>query len=112
MSNVDLTNKIERLQPSEERFGVVLTALSAFIEEIDSSSRYLNVRGELSAKSGTTLQDDIELVAAAYDSLGRVIGTSSCAYSLENFFSLDTFELTISLPISQILKIRLYPKKM
>lgn len=110
MPNVDVTTKIELLKTSEERLGVTLGSLSAFVEEIESSY-HLSVRGELNTKNGATLKSDIELIAAAYDSFGRVIGTSSHTYYLDDFFSLEIFEIFIDLPLNEISKIRLYPKR-
>lgn len=109
MANIDVTSKIERLEVFEERLGVMLESLSAFVDDV--VPYFLWVRGELHTRNGTELQEDVELMVAAYDSSGRVIGTGTRRYLAEDFFGLETFDLGFSLPLSQVSKVRVYPKK-
>jgi len=113
MVNIDVTSKIERLEVFEERLGVRLESLSAFFTDygLDNFNNDVNVRGELQVREGTELQQDVELVMAVYDSSGRVIATSSKSYYAGEFFGLETFELTVEIPMNQVAKIRVYPKK-
>jgi len=112
--NIDMTNKIERLEVFEERSGVILNSLSAFFIDFQGwagiDTNYLKVRGELQSQANMTLQRDIELVVAVYDSSGRIIGTSSRTYLANEFFGLETFDIEVSLPLIQVSKIRIYPK--
>ncbi len=110
MANIDITSRIERLEVFEERLGVTLQSLSAFVQDGGADS-ILEVCGELQPLNGTELQGDVELVVAAYDSSGRIIGTSSCSYFADEFFGLETFDLTVLLPMNQVTKVRVYPKK-
>jgi hypothetical protein len=109
MADIDVTSRIERLEVFEERLGVTLESLSAFVE--DDAPYYLKVYGELHTRNGTELQGSVDLVVAAYDTSGRIIGTSSHWYSADDFFGLETFEFTVALPLSQVSKVRIYPKK-
>ena len=111
MWKVDVTNKLERLEVFEERMGVRLDSLSAFLEEQEHDT-WLKVCGELQSQVGTELRENIEMVVAAYDSSGRIIGTSGAYYLSEDFFGLETFQLLINLSINEVSKIRIYPKKM
>ena len=112
MADIDVTSRIERLEVFEERLGVTLENLSAFVQDSGAdSSTPLVVCGELQPLNGTKLQGNVELVVAAYDSSGRVIGTSSCIYFADEFFGLETFDLIVVLPMNQVSKVRVYPKK-
>ena len=111
MADVDVTSKIERLEVFEERLGVTLESLSAFVTDHGADDIYLAIRGELQTRDGTELQGDVELVIAVYDSSGRIIGTDSCLYLAKNFFGLDTVDRLFRLPLNQVTKIRVYPKK-
>jgi len=113
MHGIDVTNKLERLEVFEERSGVRLDSLSAFLKDWgDNDNIFLTVSGELQSQVGTELQEDTYLVVAVYDSSGRIIGTSGLSYLSENFFGLETFDLLVNLPINEVAKIRIYPKKM
>jgi hypothetical protein len=110
---IDITSRIERLEVFEERSGVRLESLSAFVLEFDSLPIYVTVRGELQARDGTELQQDVELVIAAYDSSGRIVDTRTIYYYKKNFFGLETFDepMMIPVPVNQLAKVRVYPKK-
>lgn len=115
MSKSDITNKLERLSAFEERWGVTLSGLSVFFE-IQDPEYYdddeITILGELKAQTGTEISEDIELVVAVYDNEERVIGTSSSTFYADDFFTLETFEMNVSIPKHlNILKVRIYPKK-
>ena len=69
MAQIDVTSKIERLEVFEERLGVTLDNLSAFVQGSDDGSGdgFLHVYGELQTRNGTELQKNVELIAAAYE---------------------------------------------
>jgi hypothetical protein len=110
MTKIDVTGKIERLEVFEERLGVRLDSLSAFVAKYNELST-ITVCGELQARDGTELQQDVELVVAVYDLSGRIIGTASYCYFAKNFFGLETFEILAEIPVSELSKVRVYPKK-
>lgn len=111
MTNIDVTNRIERLEVFEERVGVTLDSLSAFVEDYGAGGICLRVCGEIQARNGTELLGDVDLVVAAYDSSGRIIGTEFKIYCVDKFFGLETFNLAVQIPLSQVSKVRVYPKK-
>jgi len=112
MADIDVTSKIERLEVFEERLGVTLESLSAFVHDNGPGySVFLIVRGELQTRNGTELQGNIHVVVAAYDASGRIIGTESLGCYVEDFFGLETFHLTVEIPLNQVSKVRIYPKK-
>lgn len=85
MTVTDITNLIERLEAFEDRLGVRLESLSAKFEQYDDTG-FVKVLGELHPQSGTTLQKDIELIVAAYDSSSRIVGTGSTYLEASGFF--------------------------
>jgi hypothetical protein len=111
MSQIDITSKIERLEAFEERLGISLENVSAFVDDDGSSSIPLQVCGEILTRNGSEIQEDIELSIAAYDPSGRVVGTASKCYRASSFSGLEIFKISTYLPVSSISKIRVYPKK-
>lgn len=107
----DVTRLVERLEAFEDRLGVRLEALSAAMWEDDDGVR-LRVRGELHLKSGTGLQQNVELVAAVYDSPTRIVGTDHRYFYTAKFFGFEVFEMRVELdPVLKLTRIRVYPKQ-
>ncbi len=117
MAKLDLTSKIERLEAFEERLMVSFKSLSAFIdaedEDEDGDDDYItvDVRGEIHAATGTKIKKDVTVVIAVYDKSDRVIGTSESTYYSDDFFGFDTFTESVHVPVRNVAKIRIYPKK-
>ena len=109
MADVDVTDRVERLAALEERLGVRLEGLSAFVSGGEDHV-WLTVRGELQPQEGTELGVDLEVTVVAYDAAGRVVGTDSHPCSADGFFGLEVFELLVQLPVSRLSRIRIYPK--
>lgn len=110
---IDLTGQIERLEAFEERLGVTLEALSAFVEhhQYDAGAS-LKVCGELHARNGPNLEQSIILQIAAYDRSGRVVGTSNYTqFEAGRFFGLEVFDAEIELPMAEISRVRIYPAR-
>ena len=101
----DATHLIERLEAFEERMGVRLEALFAYIE-----IGYLSVNGEVHPRDGTTIQQDVEVHVDAYDSSGRLVATTQATLSADVFFGFEAFHTMVGLPIRELSKIRVYPK--
>lgn len=108
MARNDLTSKIERLGAFEERLGVELRSLSAFGEKLDEDYD-LEVMGELHPTDGTTLQSDIQLSVAVYDSDDRVIGEAKDFFDADDFFGFQVFSIGQLLPNVNVTKIRIFP---
>jgi hypothetical protein len=105
---IDLSDAIERLSLFEERAAVRFEGLSAFL---DSESPSLTVRGELHPVDGSELDEDVEVVVAAYDRRGRIIGIGTELFDVENFFGFATFEVYLSLPRGDVARVRVHPRR-
>lgn len=101
---------IEKMQAMEEKFGVSLEGLYAEYDDVDVDAKYLNVRGEIIAKNGSGIPEDIEIVMTAYNVNGQVISTASVYIDAENFFGISPFEFCQDI-IEMPVKVRVYPKK-
>ncbi len=101
----DATHLIERLEAFEERVGVRLEALFAYIE-----NDYLTVNGEMHPREGSTIEQDIVVHVDAYDSLGRLVAKTETTLSADGFFGFEAFHTLEQLPIRGLSKIRVYPK--
>ncbi len=104
---------IERLEIMEEKFGITIEGLNAQISFYEDSDYMPDVEiyGEIHAVNGTGIDDDIEIVATAFDRDGKVIGTTTDYIEKEDFFALQSLDITISDVSSKPAKIRVYPKK-
>lgn len=111
MSYIDVTSTIERLEVFEERLGVSLESLSAFVQDVEGMGIYLRVRGEVRTREGTQLKEDCKLEVTVFDASQRIIGTMSYPFYVKNFFGFETFQIQISLPLNQVSKVRIHPKK-
>lgn len=108
MAKRDITNLIERLEAFEDRLGVTLEGLFA---SIDEDTEWIDLNGEIHPREGTELSEDVELIATAYDSAGRVVETSSDYFDAESFFGFEVFSFTLRVDGIQPAKVRIYPKK-
>ena len=107
-SDNDITHLIERLEAFEERCGIRLEALFAFID--GGAPIILRVNGELHPREGTKLQKSIRLRVDAYDTAGRLVATESESFDCDDFFGFQSFSiLHIGCPTERISKIRVYP---
>lgn len=107
----DIANLIERLEAFEDRLGVRLESMSADIDEISDDSLYLTVRGELHSNSGLVLEQNLELIVAAYDLAFRVVGTSKHYIESDAFYGFEIFEIVVSIPEKTLSRIRIYPTR-
>ena len=103
----DVTHLIERLEAFEERMGVRLEALFAHIDEYGG----LTVNGELHSREGATIEQDIKLHADVYDSSGRLVAIGIERIEADKFFGFEAVSVVATLPIRELSKIRVYPKK-
>ena len=111
MGKKDITDLVQRLDAFEERLGVRIEAMSAFLGEVDDDGEVeVSVRGELHAVSGTKLQDNLELALSVYDADGRVVQTTSDYVYEESFFGFETFDMRCYVSSGLVSKIRIVPK--
>lgn len=106
-------DNIEQLEIMEEKFGINLEGLNAQISFYDSDDNMpdVNIFGEIHAANGTGIKEDIEIVATAFDQEGKVIGTTTDYIEKDDFFALQSLNITIYDISSKPAKIRIYPKK-
>lgn len=102
----DITNLIERLEAFEERLGITLEGLFAFVEENTS----IKINGELHSHNSAQIGQNMQLVASVHDAAGRVIVTDTTYVLQDSFFGFETFSMTLWPPVATISKIRIYPK--
>ena len=84
----DVSNLIERVESFEERLGVRLEGLFA-----RNSDRYVEVNGELYARGGDELNQDIEVIVTVYDASGRVIAVDDHSFYADEFFGFEPFSI-------------------
>lgn len=105
-SKKDLTDLIERVEAFEERLGVRLEGLFAKMEDDGE----LRINGELHARNGTGLEDDIEVTVTAYDSTGRVISVADLFFNSDSFFGFEAFTSYLDFDDIEPAKLRVYPR--
>ncbi len=115
MRTIDLTSRIERLEDHEERHGVSIEGLSAFLKfsEDEPDESYLEVCGELHARKGKELSRNLSVIVVAYDSAGRVVGLShdyQARFGRKKFYEFEPFSIFLSVPTHKVAKVRVYPK--
>lgn len=104
-----LFTKIERLEAFEERLGVSIQNLSiSYNYEYGNSFIFF----ELHSNEGNTIKDTIIIECIFYDKEGSIIFKSHKTINQSNFFGFEILSFRIMDEfLSQINKIRLYPKK-
>ena len=124
----DITHLIERLEALEERNNVRFEALSAFVCRDEYSSEIfrpgdntnlklpanysIRVCGEVHARDGLQIVNNLDIKVTVYDSQGRVLTTNTgVEISANTFYGLQAFEVEFLRPFGEIAKIRVYPKR-
>ena len=106
MGNI-LELSIERLEAFEERLGVRIEGLFAYIEE----DGYIRINGELHSNEGTQLEQNIKLIMSAHDSSGRIVGTDYSLISAESFFGFEIFSEYFQAQSESVSRVRIYPRQ-
>ena len=114
-SRVDLSSKLERMPAFEERAGVRIEALAAYLDSWPGENEAeALVMGELHASQGERLGADTALVVTCYDASGRVMATEEHDFFQDEFFGFEVFSVSfhdLSPAAAQGLgKIRIVPK--
>lgn len=104
-----VTSIVERLDLMEEKLGINITGVFASIKKVDERDFYICVNFDISSISGAALQENLEIVFAAYNQIGQVIGISTVSIFTYKFLGFDS--LSTGFRVDQIpVKIRLFPK--
>lgn len=104
----DITARIERLEAFEERAGVRIEALYAFIEQ--TSHDYVKVNGEIHPREGLYLKQSVVLVLDVYDHHGRLLDTSRNSFTQAEFYGFQTFSILAKYVPNEAVRLRLYPR--
>lgn len=111
MSYVGLTDRVERMPDLERRASVAFHALNARLRKYSGAAEGdLEILGEVRAMEGDFIERDLEIVAGAYDSAGRVIATGTISISAAYFYCLELFQLNLGELTELPATIRLFPK--
>ena len=102
--NIELP--IERLEAFEERLGVSIEGLFAYIQ----SNQYIKINGELHSRNGNEIDQDIQLMISAHNAAGSVLNATTTTIRANSFFGLEIFSQNISPCAGDVSKIRIYPK--
>ena len=107
----NLSDRVEQVVPLEERLGVSLSAIGAYVRT-DADGRAISVAGEIRPQRGTRLEQDLEVVVTVYDEKRRVIGTGSHKVYRKTFWTFETFGLDLfGIPRdTEVARIRVFPK--
>jgi hypothetical protein len=105
---------LEHLEIMEDKFGISIEGLYAEIERWDDLPGQLpnvNIYGEVHASNGTGINENICIVATAFNKEGKVIGASEAHIYQEDFFAIEPLQILINDIVEKPSKIRIYPKK-
>ena len=108
----DYTDKIERVDAFESKFGVEFQGLYASLndENGDGTVRVI-VRGEVHAKAkNSKIKESLDIIVAVYDAKGRVVGKGDHYLDEDSFFAFDVFEVDLFDVPFEPARIKLYPK--
>lgn len=108
----DYTDRLERVEEFETKFGVRFEGLYASVTSDDEDGPFrITVRGEVHARSkNSKIKDSLDVVFVVYDEKGRVVGKSDHYLSEDSFFAFDVFEIDIWDVAREPARLRLFPK--
>lgn len=98
----DITERLERLEVTEEKSGVELSGLSAFLDDEE-----LKICGEALFSKPPKNDYDVEVHVVVYDSQSRVIEKNSSTVGSKNS-PFDAFSITCYGIKNQVSKVRIY----
>jgi hypothetical protein len=101
---------IERLEIMEDLCGVTLEGLSVEIMLCDDDRHIVLIYGEVHSKNGGVLNENITIIATAFNEEGEIIDLGTRDFYKDKFFALEGFKIPLNY-ISRPTKIRIYPKK-
>ena len=105
----EVTDKIERLEVFEEKYDVRFDSLSAFQSYDEDDDEFtVKIFGELYARAGTSIDQDLDIIAALYDEEGKLIQLESNTIYKDDFFGFYAFHLHVWSVVTAPSRIRLY----
>lgn len=107
----DITNLIERLDALEEREGVRFESVYAMFFTGSDGCPWLRVCGEIHARDGLEITQQLKVAVTAYDSKGRILNTGmTWIAGPQKFYGFEAFVIQLN-TIGSIAKVRLYPQR-
>lgn len=107
----DITHLIERLEALEEREGVRFESVYALSFRGSDGCPWLRVCGEIHARDGLEIANQLKVSVSAYDAKGRILNTGvSWIAAPEKFYGFEAFIIQLN-TIGEIAKVRLYPQR-
>ena len=103
--NIELS--VERLEAFEERLGVSLEGLFAYIQ----SNQYIKINGELHSRNGNEIDQDIQLMISAHNAAGSVLNATTTTIRANSFFGLEIFRKILVHVLEMYLKFVFIPKR-
>lgn len=99
---LDVTELVRRVPPFEQRLGVTINGLFAYVTD------RLTVNGELQALK--PLETNVEVVVDVVDAKERLVATTKKTIWNEHFCDFETFSIEVAIPDVKLGYIRVYPK--
>ena len=111
-----LVQNIERLEIMEGKYGVSFVGLNAMYDTNNSINGIpcanVEVYGEIHSINGAGILESIDVIATAYDSTGKVLGTGSERITADKFFVLCPIKFHFKIiDFQEPSKLRIYPAK-
>lgn len=113
-----LMDKIERIEPFEEKLGIRYESISVKVDYLDFYDEpwKVTVLGDVIEHENGNLANfqtwQIETVVNLYDENNRIIATGGSSFQVREYLGFTTFEVSINQleSIEEIKRIRIYPR--
>lgn len=103
---IDISHAIERLEAFEDRTGVKIEGLYAYLDDDGD----VTVNGEIHARNGGNLRESIDLVVVGYDEAGRVLDSQTYWIDADRFLSFEPFKIILFTKDPSVSRVRVFPK--
>lgn len=106
----ELLAKVTRMEAMEEEFGIQINHLSLITEP---NSEYVAINFEVSALSGNTIPQDVDVNFAFYDDEGTITLKDSILIQSNKFrgFSVESVTCNINTEACNIVRVLIYPSE-
>lgn len=104
---LEVTDRVERIEATERKFGIRLEALYAVFEKTDYDT---SVTVNFDIVGDGALEQAIDVVVGAYNEQGQLVATSSHLLNDDSFEGLDSASVDLDCE-TPLARIRLYPKR-
>lgn len=113
MALEDITAKIERLEVVEDRLGVALRGLSAFVDRHDFQGNVVSdiyVQGELYGEMDPDPTRWVRIHIEIYDTTATLVTRSFVGIRADKFLGFDSFDRKLQVINKKDIRIRIYPE--